>query len=177
MIQEKFSQNPELAEAKIQLESLRLELERYKSFCDLGERANLENEIMILRNQLNVYLESETSRSLKQRRSSLFNKDNPASAEPTQILSVDRAPESATTSYDAGNPESATGSKDSDLDRNDRGSDDEDLHLLVQELKEERDHYIQLAERRQKELDGEKRFVEYADDLSNKMPRTSIMRS
>lgn len=168
MLQEKFSQHPGLFEAKAQLDLLNLELERYKSFCDLGERANLENDIVLLRNHLTVYLESETSRSLKQRRFSLLTKDSLASLRPTQLLSVDAEPEvsaeSSSTAHDDDNSlrESAMegpGSQDLDAYENDRDSDEEDFHLLVQDLREERDHYMQLAERRQKELEGEKRYA------------------
>jgi hypothetical protein len=49
-----------------------------------------------------------------------------------------------------------SGSRDMKPDQNEQDG-NEDLHLLIQELREERDHHMQLAERGRKELEGEKR--------------------
>lgn len=170
ILQEKFDQHPALAEAKAQQELLHHELEQYKSFCDLGERESLQNEITLIRNQLTVYLESETSRSLKQRRLSHYIKDSRASLSAVQLLPVDASLEAPSippcTSHHGNNLSSETNmevsgsSRDSELDQHEQNG-NEDLHLVIQELREERDHYMQLAERGRKELEGEKRYANY----------------
>ncbi|KAG0628802.1 hypothetical protein M758_1G054100 [Ceratodon purpureus] len=167
ILQEKFDQHPALAEAIAQQELLRHELEEYKSFCDLRERDFLHNEVTLLRNQLAVYLESETSRSLKQRRLSHPIKNSLAS-HPSADAALEEPSNPSSAPHNGSNLISdatmqGSDSRDTEMDQNEQDG-NEDLHVLVQELKEERDHYIQLAERGRKELEGEKRCSQEMHD-------------
>ncbi|KAJ7567823.1 hypothetical protein O6H91_01G008900 [Diphasiastrum complanatum] len=74
VLQEKYDNHPDVTQAQIEQQRLHDELQRYREFCDLGERKALREEIIHLRNQLQCFLDSDARRSAKQRRESLTSK-------------------------------------------------------------------------------------------------------
>lgn len=171
LLQEKFEQHPELADAKAEQQLLRHEIQQYKSFCDLGEREKLQEEIVHLRNQLHSYLEMGTSGSLKHRRLSLTPKKSVLPHSPIKLMSLTAVPEAMPSceSTSSSNhlkedqpPVSPTEARASELLEQERREWDErerEWTSVVQELREECDHHMQLAEKRRKELEIEKRSV------------------
>lgn len=169
MLQEKFDHHPELAEAKAEQQLLRHELHRYKALCDLEEREKLQQEILHLRNQVQLYLETGTPGSMKQRRLSL----TPAhgvqpSYSPIKLMSLTAVPEtmpacesaSSSKHVDDELPASTVEGHAADLleqERREWDQREKEWISMVQELREECDHHMQLAEKWRKELEGEKR--------------------
>ncbi|XP_024379513.1 kinesin-like protein KIN-12B [Physcomitrium patens] len=172
MLQEKFIHHPELAEAKAEQELLRHELNRYKALCDLEASEKLQQEIVQLRNQVLLYLENGTPGSMKQRRLSLTpTKGIQPSYSPIKLMSLTAVPEampscesaSSSRQLDDEPPASTTEGRAAEFLEQERAEWDErekELVAMVQGLREECDHYMMLAEKRRKELEGEKRCTQ-----------------
>lgn len=176
MLQEKFDHHPELAEAHAERELLRHEVDRYKTLCDLEEREKLQEEIFHLRNQVQLYLETGTPDSTKPRRLSVCEAVSPAlccqnTCSPSKILPTTAVPEavpacqspSSCTQDDAERPASTVEVHAADLleqERRDWNQREKEWISMVHELREERDHHMQLSEKLRKELEGEKRCTQ-----------------
>jgi hypothetical protein len=148
-LQEKFDKHPEVTHAKVEMERLLDELDRYKTFCDLGERDVLVQENVDLRNHLQMYLECGTLDTAKNRQFSITSRAVRNSVANLCLPSV-------------ANP--ATESEESQ-DKNWaeehqllQGKESEWLSLM-DELADESEKFRQLAEKRKLEIDGEKRYM------------------
>lgn len=168
MLQEKFDHHPDVAEARAEQDLLRHELQQYRSFCDLGERDALQEEVMQLRNQLQFYLETGTPGSLKQRRLSLTPKKSIPPHSPVKLLSLTAVSEGMSSCESTSSSNNVKGASvvampeapvDERLDEERREWDEREKEWIsvVQELREESDRHLQLADKRRKELEGEKR--------------------
>jgi hypothetical protein len=169
MLQEKYDHHPEVAEAKAEQQLLRHELHRYKASCDLEERGRLQLEILQLRNQVQLYLETGTPGSMKQRRLSL----TPAhgvqpSFSPIKLMSLTAVPESipscesasSSRHVDSEPPASSVEGHAIELleqERREWDQREQEFISMVQELRDDCEHHMQLAEKWRKELEGEKR--------------------
>ncbi|KAG1370058.1 kinesin-like protein KIN-12B [Cocos nucifera] len=61
LLKEKYENHPEVLWANIELKRVQKELDRYRSFCDMGERDVLMEEIQDLTGQLQYYMSSSMS--------------------------------------------------------------------------------------------------------------------
>ena len=169
MLQEKYDQHPELAEAKAEQQLLRHELHRYKALCDLEERERLQQEILQLRNQVQLYLETGTPGSMKQRRLSLTPAHGiQASCSPIKLLSLSEAPEPMPSCESASSSRHVNGEPLAssveghaiellEQERKEWDQREKEFITMVQGLRDESEHHMQLAEKLRKELEGEKR--------------------
>lgn len=151
-LQEKFDKHPEVTHSKVELERLLDELDRYKTFFDLGEREVLSQENMELRNHLQTYLECDTPGPAKNRRLSLTSKAIRESAADLSLLRT-AVPDGA----------SLCG-EDLETDQlvNERMLWQErelEWLTLMEEMAAESEKWRLLADKRKVELDGEKRYV------------------
>jgi hypothetical protein len=154
MLQEKYDHHPEVAD---------------KASCDLEERGRLQLEILQLRNQVQLYLETGTPGSMKQRRLSL----TPAhgvqpSFSPIKLMSLTAVPESipscesasSSRHVDSEPPASSVEGHAIELleqERREWDQREQEFISMVQELRDDCEHHMQLAEKWRKELEGEKR--------------------
>ncbi|KAG9160579.1 hypothetical protein Leryth_023308 [Lithospermum erythrorhizon] len=63
LLEEKYKNHPEVSRVNIELKRVQEELERYRNFCDMGERDVLQEEIHDLRNQLQSYIDTSLKSS------------------------------------------------------------------------------------------------------------------
>lgn len=155
-LQEKFDKHPEVTHSKIELERLLDELDRYKTYFDLGEREVLLQENTDLRNHLQTYLECDTPGPAKNRQLSLTSK---AIRESAADLSL------RTALLDG--PSVSGEPPETDQLVNERKLWQErelEWLTLMEEIQAESDKYRQLADMRKVELDGEKRYVRQVPD-------------
>lgn len=150
-LQEKFDKHPEVTHAKVEQERLLDELERYRTFFDLGEREVLVQENMQLRNHLQTYIECGTTGAAKHRRLSR------AIRESTADLSLQNFSEDS-----AAGILPLTSREPVDFDRWEKERkmwEERQIECLsmMEEMDAESTKYRQLAEKRKLELDGEKR--------------------
>lgn len=150
-LQEKFDKHPEVTHSKIELERLLDELDRYKTFFDLGEREVLSQENSDLRNHLQTYLECDTPAPAKNRQLSLTSK---AIRESAAGLSL-------RTAVPDGPSESAEALETDQLVNERKLWQERELEwlTLMEEMQAESEKYRLLADKRKVELDGEKRYV------------------
>lgn len=171
MLQEKFIHHPELAAAKAEQDLLRHELHRCKVLCDLDERENLQQDILQLRNQVHHYIEHGAPGSMKQRHPSLTSTHGARlSYSPVKAMSLTAVPETMPSCESALSmhvddqpPASIAEEHVADILEQERRKWDEreiELVTMVQGLREECDHHMMLAEKRRKELEGEKRCTQ-----------------
>lgn len=66
LLKEKYENNPEVQEAKIESNRLKDELEQYRNFFQLGEKEVLIEEVQDLRFQLQYYIDSSSRRKEEQ---------------------------------------------------------------------------------------------------------------
>ena len=151
-LQEKFDKHPEVTHSKIELERLLDELDRYKTFFDLGEREVLMQENMELRNHLQTYLECDTPGPAKNRRLSLTSKAIRESAADLSLLR---------TAVPDGPPVSCEGFETGQLENERMLWQERELEwlTLMEEMQAESEKWRLLADKRRVELDGEKRYV------------------
>jgi kinesin family protein 15 len=151
-LQEKFDKHPEVTHSKIELERLLDELDRYKTFFDLGEREVLLQENMELQNHLQSYLECDTPGPAKNRRLSLTSKAIRESAADLSLLRT-AVPDG---------PSVSGGVLEIDQLENERKLWQErelEWLTLMEEMQAESDKWRLLADKRKVELDGEKRYA------------------
>lgn len=148
-LQEKFDKHPEVTHSKIELERLLDELDRYKTFFDLGEREVLTQENSDLRNHLQTYLECDTPAPAKNRQLSLTSK---AIRESAAGLSL-------RTAVPDGPSESVEPLETDQLVNERKLWQERELEwlTLMEEMQAESEKYRLLADKRKVELDGEKR--------------------
>uniref|UniRef100_A0A7I4FWL6 Kinesin motor domain-containing protein n=1 Tax=Physcomitrium patens TaxID=3218 RepID=A0A7I4FWL6_PHYPA len=155
ILQEKFDKHPEVTHSKIELERLLDELDRYKTFFDLGEREVLLQENMDLRNHLQSYLDCDTRGPAKHRRLSITAKSIRESAADlslrTAVTDGPSTPESLDTHQLANERELWQERELKWL-------------TLMEEIQAESEKYRLLAENRRVELDGEKRCAKELQD-------------
>lgn len=170
VLQEKFYHHPELAEAKAEQQLLRHELHRFKALCDLEECERLQQEILQLRNQVQLYLETGTPGSMKQRRLSLTPGHGvQPSYSPIKLMSLTAVPESmpscesasSSRHVDASEPPASSVEERAiqilEQERREWDQREKEFISMVQDLRDESENHMQLAEKWRKELEGEKR--------------------
>ncbi|CAM6019631.1 unnamed protein product [Sphagnum balticum] len=163
--------------AKMKQQSLEEELQKYKTFCDLGEREALQQEITELRSQLQLYLETGTAPRVPTKQQCCLSvtpeKKNmlpPSPVNSKLLVSVSGLPEGSPLQDSAsssgspqGQPE-ATADKRLEEERKEWDERESEWIVIVQELREESRNHKQLAEKWKKELEREKRCTREIHD-------------
>jgi kinesin family protein 15 len=175
--QEKFNECLDVnTAAKMKQQSLEEELQKYKTFCDLGEREALQQEITELRSQLQPYLETGTAPWVPTKQQcclSVTPEKNmlPPSPENSKLLaSVSGLPaasplqDSASSSGSPQGQPEATADKRLEEERKEWDERESEWIIIVQELREESRNHKQLAEKWKKELEREKRCTREIHD-------------
>ncbi|BFG15554.1 hypothetical protein CerSpe_018280 [Prunus speciosa] len=145
LLKEKYENHPELLRTKIELKRVQDELDNLRSFCDMGEREVLLEEIQDLRSQLQYYVDC-SSTSARTRKSMLQ-------------LTYSRDPNVAPLSTI---PESTEESAEQKLEQErKRWTEVESNWIsLAEELKVELEASRSLAEKTMQELETEKKCAE-----------------
>ncbi|KAJ4843238.1 hypothetical protein Tsubulata_039389 [Turnera subulata] len=158
LLKEKYENHPEVLKANIELKRLRDELENYRNFCDLGEREVLLEEIQDLRSQLQYYIESPSSSTLK--RTSLLKLTY--SCEPSLAPPLVTIQESSQGCTEEKSTEDSAEEKLEKLEQERmRWTEIESKWIsLAEELRAELDACRGLVEKQKQELDTEKRCAE-----------------
>lgn len=161
ILEDKFQNHPEVTRAMIEEKRLSEELEKYRSFCELGgERDALIEEIKNLRTQLQYYLDLNSSVSAKKLRMSVVNQSTQRpefnkSAHSLGLCTISELPVAA--------PDETrdTLSDKKWEEENRQWTEREDEWIsLVDELRAELDSVNCLAEKRKKEVENEQRCSE-----------------
>ncbi|KAH9577047.1 hypothetical protein CY35_01G194100 [Sphagnum magellanicum] len=175
--QEKFNECLDVnTAAKMKQQSLEEELQKYKTFCDLGEREALQQEITELRSQLQLYLETGTAPRVPTKQQCCLsvtpekNMLPPSPVNSKLLASVSGLPEGSPLQDSAsssgspqGQPE-ATADKRLEEERKEWDERESEWIIIVQELREESRNHKQLAEKWKKELEREKRCTREIHD-------------
>jgi kinesin family protein 15 len=175
--QEKFNECLDVnTAAKMKQQSLEEELQKYKTFCDLGEREALQQEITELRSQLQLYLETGTAPRVPTKQQCCLsvtpekNMLPPSPVNSKLLVSVSGLPEGSPLQDSAsssgspqGQPE-ATADKRLEEERKEWDQRESEWIVIVQELREESRNHKQLAEKWKKELEREKRCTREIHD-------------
>jgi kinesin family protein 15 len=175
--QEKFNECLDVnTAAKMKQQSLEEELQKYKTFCDLGEREALQQEITELRSQLQLYLETGTAPRVPTKQQCCLsvtpekNMLPPSPVNSKLLTSVSGLPEGSPLQDSAsssgspqGQPE-ATADKRLEEERKEWDQRESEWIVIVQELREESRNHKQLAEKWKKELEREKRCTREIHD-------------
>lgn len=171
-LQEKFDKHPEVTHSKIELERLLDELDRYKTYFDLGEREVLLQENSDLRNHVQTYLECDAPAPAKNRELFLTSK---AIRESAAGLSLRTAvPDGILVSDDPLETDQLVNERKLWQER------ELEWLNLMEEMQAECEKYRLLADKRKVELDGEKRYARHLADLNpngaslNSEGRTSV---
>ena len=158
-LQEKFDKHPEVTHSKIELERLLDELDRYKTFFDLGEREVLLQENMDLRNHLHTCLECDTPGPAKNRRLSLTSTAIRESAADLGLLGG---------IVPSGHSVSGEGLETDQLVNERMLWQERELEwlTLMEEMQAESEKWRLLADKRKVDADGEKRYFPSSDGAS-----------
>ncbi|KAH9327601.1 hypothetical protein KI387_007779, partial [Taxus chinensis] len=153
LLEDKYENHPEVTRATIEEKRLLEELEKYRNFYELGERDALIEEMQNLRTQLQYYLELNTSISPKKLRVSVTKTQRPELIEPAHsraLCTISEVP-------------APDGIKDTLSDKkweeeNREWTERETEWIsLVDDLRAELNSVGCLAEKKDKELESEKR--------------------
>ena len=131
------------------MERLLDELDRYKTFCDLGERDVLVQENVDLRNHLQMYLECGMLGSARNRQFSITSRAVKDSVANLCLPSVANPGTDSEESQDKKWAEERQLLQEKELE----------WLSLMDELADESEKFRQLAEKRKLEIDGEKRYM------------------
>lgn len=85
LLKEKYENNPEVQEAKIESNRLKDELEQYRNFFQLGEKEVLIEEVQDLRFQLQYYIDSSSRRKEEQLLQLRYSREH-SSTPPLSII-------------------------------------------------------------------------------------------
>lgn len=161
ILEDKFQNHPEVTRAMIEEKRLSEELEKYRSFCELGgERDALIEEIKNLRTQLQYYLDLNSSVSAKKLRMSVVNQSTQRpefnkSAHSLGLCTISELPVAAPVET----RDTLSDKKWEEENRQWTEREDEWISL-VDELRAELDSVNCLAEKRKKEVENEQRCSE-----------------
>lgn len=161
ILEDKFQNHPEVTRAMIEEKRLSEELEKYRSFCELGgERDALIEEIKNLRTQLQYYLDLNSSVSAKKLRMSFVNQSTQRpefnkSAHSLGLCTISELPVAAP-------DETRDTLSDKKWEEENRQWTERENEwiCLVDELRAELDSVNCLAEKRKKEVENEQRCSE-----------------
>lgn len=131
------------------MERLLDELDRYKTFCDLGERDVLVQENADLRNHLQMYLECGTVGAANHRQFSITSRAVSNSIANLCLPSVANPASDSEASVDKKWAKERHLLQEKELE----------WLSLMDELADESEKFRQLAEKRKLEIDGEKRYT------------------
>lgn len=160
LLEDKFQNHPEVTRAMIEEKRLSEELEKYRSFCELGERDALMEEIKNLRTQLQYYLELNSCVSTKKLRLSVVNQaiQRPEFSESAHSLGLCTIPELPVAAPD----ETRDTLSDKKWEEENRQWTERESEWisLVDDLRAELDSVNRLAEKRKQEVENEQRCSE-----------------
>lgn len=160
LLEDKFQNHPEVTRAMIEEKRLSEELEKYRSFCELGERDALMEEIKNLRTQLQYYLDLNSSVSAKKLRLSVVNQSiqRPQFKESAHSLGLCTISELPVAPLDE-TRDTLSDKKWEEENRQWTERENEWISL-VDDLRAELDSVNRLAEKRNQEVENEKRCSE-----------------
>lgn len=160
LLEDKFQNHPEVTRAMIEEKRLSEELEKYRSFCELGERDALMEEIKNLRTQLQYYLDLNSSVSAKKLQLSVVNQSiqRPEFNESAHSLGLSSISELPVAAPDVIRD---TLSDNKWEEENRQWTERESEWIsLVDDLRAELDSVNRLAEKRKQEVENEQRCSE-----------------
>lgn len=160
LLEDKFQNHPEVTRAMIEEKRLSEELEKYRSFCELGERDALMEEINNLRTQLQYYLDFNSCVSAKKLRLSVVNQaiQRPEFSESAHSLSLCTIPELPVAAPDE--TRDALSDKKWEEENRQWTERESEWISLVDDLRAELDSVNRLAEKRKQEVENEQRCSE-----------------
>lgn len=146
LLKEKYEYHPEVLRLNIELKRLQDDLDTYKNFFDMGEKDVLLEEIMVLRSQLQFYVDSSANNRSPHHKNVMLHLTYPCQVD------------SATTNSHLG--ESAK--EQLEYERHQWTEKESEWISQTEELRAELEASRSLAEKLKNELDAQKECVEVA---------------
>ncbi|MCO5611484.1 hypothetical protein L7F22_065737 [Adiantum nelumboides] len=157
ILQERYDHHPEVTLANIRQQRLYEDLEKYKSFCELGERDALLREVSQLRNQLQYYVEVDTPRPTRQRQRSLTPQAKQSSPDNGGAENMKPLDKVESQEEYLGDPRGCQMCEKLTAEWTER---EDEWMSVLDELRQEVEEYRQLAEKRKHEAMGQQRCAD-----------------
>ncbi|KAI5076831.1 hypothetical protein GOP47_0008896 [Adiantum capillus-veneris] len=164
ILQERYDHHPEVTLANIRQQCLYEDLEKYKSFIELGERDSLLREVSQLRNHLQYYVEVDTPKPIRQRQRSLTpqaNHSSPDNGGAEKVKSSDKVDKVNSQDECLGDSERCHMCEKLTAEWTER---ENEWMCVLEELRVEVEEYRQLSEKRKHEATGQQRCADEMKD-------------
>ncbi|KAK7319015.1 hypothetical protein RJT34_03724 [Clitoria ternatea] len=176
LLKENYEHHPEVLKMKIELKRVQDELQEYQNFYQLGEKDVLMEEICNLRNQLHFYVDSSSTSATKQYpQLQVTHSSGPSLA--ANLTANSDSTEAGTETEVNLNPESTEDNAKVKLEqeRNQWNKAENRWISLTEELRAELEANKSLVEKREQELDTERKCVQELN-IAMQMARESHAR-
>ncbi|MCO5582599.1 hypothetical protein L7F22_036497 [Adiantum nelumboides] len=157
ILQERYDHHPEVTLANIRQQRLYEDLEKFKSFCELGERDALLREVSQFRNQLQYYVEVDTPRPTRQRQRSLTPQAKQSSPDNGGAENMKRLDKVESQEEYLGDPQGCQMCEKLTAEWTER---EDEWMSVLDELRQEVEEYKQLAEKKKHEAMGQQRCAD-----------------